>query len=750
MSLIFTDQLDKPSGITATPSSLIRPIFGATYGFDVPVGGGEAAFANQYSVSLDGTDDTLDVASTSDFAFGTSGFSIGFWFKPEGTNNSSGFGVNIFDMRGGVVNIAKPSLWMSSVGAGSIFKYYAIGYKPPSGATATINPGTWYHLLITNDGSNTRLYLDGNTTPISTGSDTNNYLAAPLRIGGYSGNDYYYNGLIDEFAIWDATLSGDDANAIYNDGVPNDLDSAASYDTDRTSNLIGWWRMGDGGTWDGSNWTIPDASTNSNTGTTANMAEASRVTTVPEYVFNQYSLSLDGSDDYINVPHDTSLSLSSAGTFSVWVKMDTSHSIDYPYLFAKWAGSDENYTFFTKVTGESAGKFRMRYWDGSSVQSSATEINRGEWVHLAATLDGSNLIYYVNGSADNTVSMGMGTTNTGDLRIGYSPSNIRSFPGLIDEAAIFSTKLSSAQISNIYKGEESGGSGGTNGVPGSLATFNPVGWWRMGDGTEAGSGTTVYDMSSNSNNGTLTNGPTFSSDVPLVLPSITNTLSGSFDGSDDYLLMGTSAISLDTNFTISAWFKPNSAALAGYDFMCGWGNNASGQARVMQILNSKLSFEIYIARVSGATTLSADTWYHGAVTFSGDNVEIFLNGSSDGTGTISRNSMSSSLTFAGGTPAMTSSGFAPFSGLIDEFAVFDSVLSSTAISAIYNSGVPADISSLSPVGWWRLGDGTGDTDSSGGTPANTDAIGTVVNQGSASNANGTGTNGPTYSNSVPS
>ena len=74
---------------------------------------------------------------------------------------------------------------------------------------------------------------------------------------------------------------------------------------------------------------------------------------------NQYSVSFDGSDDYINVPHDTSLSLSSAGTFSVWVKMDTSHSIDYPYLFAKWAGSDENYTFFTKATGESAGKFRM-------------------------------------------------------------------------------------------------------------------------------------------------------------------------------------------------------------------------------------------------------------------------------------------------------------------------------------------------------------------------------------------------------
>ncbi len=230
---------------------------------------------------------------------------------------------------------------------------------------------------------------------------------------------------------------------------------------------------------------------------------------------NEFSLSFDGADDYMTVPHNSSLSLSSAGTFSVWVNMNTTHTTDYPYIFAKWDGGI-NYTFYAKVTGESAGKFKMRYYDGSSAQSSATEINRGEWVHLAATLDGSNLIYYVNGSADNTVSMGMGTTNTGDLYIGVAPTAgfIREWPGLMDEAAIFNTKLSAAQISNIYKGEESGGSGGTNGVPGDLSTFNPVAWWRMGDGTEAGSGTTVYDMSSNSNNGTLTNGPTFSTSVP--------------------------------------------------------------------------------------------------------------------------------------------------------------------------------------------------------------------------------------------
>lgn len=233
-----------------------------------PAGG----FSNSRSLSLDGTDDSLDVSSTSDYAFGTSGFSIGFWFNPVGTNNDSGFGVNIFDMRSVTVNQAKPSLWMSSKGSGSILKYYAAGaYRTTF--SGTINPGTWYHLLITNDGSSTKFYLNGNSTAIATGTDTISYIAAGLRIGGYSGNNYYYNGLIDEFAIWNATLSGDDSTAIYNGGECNDLSKASSYDTDRTTNLKGLWRMEEG-----SGTSVEDSSGNSNNGT---LNGATFSTTVP-------------------------------------------------------------------------------------------------------------------------------------------------------------------------------------------------------------------------------------------------------------------------------------------------------------------------------------------------------------------------------------------------------------------------------------------------------------------------------------
>ena len=48
-----------------------------------------------------------------------------------------------------------------------------------------------------------------------------------------------------------------------------------------------------------------------------------------------------------------------------------------------------------------------------------------------------------------------------------------------------------------------------------------------------------------------------------------------------------------------------------------------------------------------------------------------------------------------------------FSGNIDEVAVFNSELSQSDVTTIYNSGVPNDISSMSGlVSFWRMGDGS--------------------------------------------
>ena len=238
-----------------------------------------------------------------------------------------------------------------------------------------------------------------------------------------------------------------------------------------------------------------------------------------------------------------------------------------------------------------------------------------------------------------------------------------------------------------------------------------------------------------------------------------NLLSGSFDGTDDYLTTDESNLAPSGDCTISLWF--NSASLPGnsaFDYMFSLTDaRQSGKDRAIGIRGTGTDAQI-VANTYGSgwndpftnTSISASTWYHVAVVFTSNSAQVYFNGADKGSKTVTTGTIAYTQTVIGG---MLYSSANQFNGKIDEVSVFHSALSSTNITAIYNDGVPADISSLSPKGWWRNGDGTGDTDSGGGTPEDTDTIGTVVNQGSVNTGSGegnmTGTNGPTFSTTVP-
>ena len=114
---------------------------------------------------------------------------------------------------------------------------------------------------------------------------------------------------------------------------------------------------------------------------------------------------------------------------------------------------------------------------------------------------------------------------------------------------------------------------------------------------------------------------------------------------------------------------------------------------------------------------------------SSNTVEAWVNGVSAGTGTNS-----GTATFERFGVYATST--QPFGGELDEISLFDSDKSAN-IATIYNSGVPTDLTSLSPVNWYRMGDNDGAT----GT--------TITDLGSGSN-NGTLINGSTFTTNVPS
>lgn len=221
-----------------------------------------------------------------------------------------------------------------------------------------------------------------------------------------------------------------------------------------------------------------------------------------------------------------------------------------------------------------------------------------------------------------------------------------------------------------------------------------------------------------------------------------NTYSVNLDGSDDVVDVGDiTAINSASNISISGWFYASSFPNASYNSL--WGGGAGyGQhtSRFWLSCNNGSSFRIFFGTSTNFTfsySISTGTWYHVVFTLNGSTAKLYVNGSQAGSTVTTAPSLTSesgnNFEF-GGNPT-----YRPYlwDGLIDETAIFNSTLSASDITAIYNSGAPADLTSYSPVGWWRMGDNDGGT----GT--------TITDQGSGGN-DGTLTNGPTFSTTVPS
>ena len=187
-------------------------------------------------------------------------------------------------------------------------------------------------------------------------------------------------------------------------------------------------------------------------------------------------------------------------------------------------------------------------------------------------------------------------------------------------------------------------------------------------------------------------------------PAFTNTLSTLFDGVDDYVDCGSiSAMNSSSSFSISYWGKKtasNKYLLVGSQisttnglWLIWWSDgNVYLTAR-----NGGLGFTQY--------ALSFDTNWHNFIgVYNGSSAKIYIDGILRATSTTNIPTTLSSNAGNDFNVGYLQSQYA--SGNIDEVAVFNSELSQSDITSIYNSGTPTDLTSYSPVSWWRMGDGS--------------------------------------------
>lgn len=229
------------------------------------------------------------------------------------------------------------------------------------------------------------------------------------------------------------------------------------------------------------------------------------------------------------------------------------------------------------------------------------------------------------------------------------------------------------------------------------------------------------------------------------LPSITNTYSLSFDGSNDYLDIGSKYdfVQQTCTFSISFWVKfTNHASTAAIQGLLSTNYTSSFKGLYVFYDNRSGNKTLKAQNAAGtAVTLEVNNgitdnnWHHiGITSLSGGDFKLYRDGSqiqSSSAPTTTITSANNNLKIG---RSDVSGGGHYFGGLIDEVSIFNTELPSSQISEIYNSGTPNDIDLLNPQSWWRMGDSNSGT----GNVTDDGALGNTATNNGATYVSGIG------------
>lgn len=434
-------------------------------------------FPNTNSLAFDGVDETVNLGNVTALN-GLTSASFSMWLKV----NSTGIEGIMNQWGGSSDRLIYAFIWL----ANGRIDIYISGYRSFNvNSNAIINAlstGQWFNLVITYDGSQAayadrvKVYIDNQelTGNISYAPTSLNNPTTDFILGTYPSGTYL-DGNMDEFAIFTNTLTTDNINDIYNGGTPNDLTSLSP---------VLWYRNGDNSTFKSPQILMPE---NENKNKLSN-----------------YSLSMDGVDDFVSIYDGTSgsgpiqFTASSDFTISAWIKTS---SLSAQNQILSFRGTALIWFYTSSSSGNIRANLYMR--DNSSnftiistFNNSTGWITADTWTNIIVTRNGTTkeLNIYLNGTQAQTTTT---DTTTDDFTL-YDKLSIGNdnfsggrywYTGQIDEVSIFDSVV---DVSSIYN------SGEPTTISGALAH------WRMGEQATFSTNWTVPDQVG-SNDGTSAN-----------------------------------------------------------------------------------------------------------------------------------------------------------------------------------------------------------------------------------------------------
>ena len=289
----------------------------------------------------------------------------------------------------------------------------------------SLNSNRWYHIVVTVTPTTLKVYIDSVLAYSTTHNTTVNFGNGTWMLGADTDrnpvtvqNSDQLDGRLDDVRIYNHELSQTEVSTLYG--------------------LVANWTMDDCNL--SSAGDIKDVSGN---GINANPVNG--ITTATGKICT--ALSLDGVNDYAEVPYTNALDLPNTLTVMAWIRPRSIPSSGLKSIVSK----DENYEFHIDSSG------RIYWWWNNSAGNtrsftSTTTIPTNTWTHVAIVYEPGSQRIVINGVERGTRNYNETLlTNTDPLHIGADQFFAgREFDGLIDEVRIYRRALPTEEINGYY------------------------------------------------------------------------------------------------------------------------------------------------------------------------------------------------------------------------------------------------------------------------------------------------------------
>jgi hypothetical protein len=437
-----------------------------------------------------------------------------------------------------------------------------------------------------------------------------------------------------------------------------------------TTNLEAWYDSTNSASNTGSGTTLYDLSGNSRNATINN----------PVRVSNYFEMENTTTNKSIDIGTNFSSFMSGSScqfTIEMWMWVDSAavnNTGRYRTYVANTSAISTGFTFAGERPTSSGGVQTNigMYFISPYYQWTPGNLNSGSWIQYTFVNDGADRRIYQNGTLQFTTTLGNSNIAAGDdnLRFAGVSEGYYGWDGKFAIGRIYSKALTAGEILQNYNSD--------------LFNINKITSFDFSDSnTYSGSGSTVYDLTYYRNNGTIS-GATYT--------GTGTSKSFSFTGLDDSIYSGI-GLSPNTSYSVwteNIWFKAGSGN--SNSVIASYGNSTGTESRLIVSNSSINSGNLSFSNRTGSDTLdlginpTINDWYNVILVGTGSSVLGYVDGVYAGA-SASNEALGIPRTFAlsgsnNGTQTPIS-GF--FNGNIALFEVYNTSITGTAVTTLYNS-----------------------------------------------------------------